>query len=546
MFDTQGSESHDEFVEIFNLSETESVSLTGWRLSDGSGVDGIVAHEDGLILAPRQFAVILDPSYFDNSGNYDHLILESSLILTIDNLTFGSRGFSNSAAETISLIDENGVIVSQYTYTLGNEMGFSDEKMDLQGANTPLNWSDSMVLLGTPGAPNSVSPLVHDLAILPTDLKIVPQMVKAGDAVTVSASLRNVGLETVGDFELIIFEDMNEDSLVNAGEALSQPFGYVDRLEPGDSTVFTLIYENVRSGRHLIGAKIEFTLDENLENNFAAKEVLVGFGPGSIIVNEIMYSPTDGQAEWIELFNRSTTSVDLAQWMLSDVNTSNRAFLPGRFFLGAGEFFVMAQDSSLLPLFDLSTNSFSIMQNWPALNNDFDSVILYDLTDLIVDRVDYSQNWGGERGISLERINPDLASNDSSNWSSSVAFEGGTPGQPNSIFTEVLPSSAALTIKPNPFSPDGDGQDDFTAISYQIPLTTAVVNLKIYDMRGRLIRFLANVQPTGSQSTVIWDGKNDEDRPARMGIYIVFLQALNAQAGVLKTAKKTVVLAGKL
>jgi hypothetical protein len=65
-------------------------------------------------------------------------------------------------------------------------------------------------------------------------------------------------------------------------------------------------------------------------------------------------------------------------------------------------------------------------------------------------------------------------------------------------------------------------------------------------MRGRLIRFLANNQPTGSQNTVIWDGNNDENRPARMGIYIVFLQALNAQAGVQKTAKKTVVLAGKL
>jgi hypothetical protein len=454
MFDAQGSESHDEFVEIFNLSETESVDLTGWQISDGEGADGIVDYQDGLILAPGQFALILDASYFDNSGNYDHLIPASGLILTIDNLTFGSRGFSNSTAETISLIDENGEVVSQYTYSLGNEMGFSDEKIDLQGPNTVTNWSNSTVLLGTPGAINSVSPLARDLAILPEDLTLTPQIAKAGGAVTVSAIVRNAGIETVGDFEVIIFEDLNGDSLVGAGEALAEPFAFADMLESSDSTVFTLVYENVRSGRHLIAARIEFALDRNLDNNFASSELRVEFDHRSVVINEIMYSPSEGEAEWIELLNRSTTSVDLTQWMTSDVNTGNRAILPGSLVLEPKDFAVFAQDSSFLTLFDAPSNFFIIPTNWPVLNNDFDSVVLYDLTGLVVDQVDYSENWGGERGISLERINPGLASNDGSNWSSSTAFLGATPGQPNSIFTEVLPPAATLNIEPNPFSPD--------------------------------------------------------------------------------------------
>ena len=50
MFDALGNESHDEFLEIVNLSDVDPVDLTGWQLSDGSGVDEIVAHEAGLIL----------------------------------------------------------------------------------------------------------------------------------------------------------------------------------------------------------------------------------------------------------------------------------------------------------------------------------------------------------------------------------------------------------------------------------------------------------------------------------------------------------------
>ena len=85
MFDAVGSDAHDEFVEIVNLSETVTVDLTGWQISDGVGFDQIVPLEADLTLEPGQFAVILDASYIENSDTYDNLIPESSLIVTIDN-----------------------------------------------------------------------------------------------------------------------------------------------------------------------------------------------------------------------------------------------------------------------------------------------------------------------------------------------------------------------------------------------------------------------------------------------------------------------------
>jgi len=544
MFDALGSDSHDEFVEIVNLSESVSVELTGWQISDGEGTDTIIEFHKGTILQPGQFALILDPSYFDNSDTYDDLIPEECLVLMIDNTTFGSRGFSNSTAETISLINSDGGIVSQYTYSLGNDQGFSDEKIDLEGSNSLDNWANSKSSFGTPGAPNSVSLLNFDLAVLPDDINFSPKPVQAGQTVIITSTVRNVGKNAVGQFKLTFFEDFNGDSLASIGEELPPAFEFSETLLPKDSTSFSLQYSNVIPGEHLIFAKIKFDSDEDPINNIAAKQLFVGFPERTAVVNEIMYSPLSNQPEWIELLNLSSLTISLGKWSVSDSDTSMRVNFGDNFNLAPNGFFVLAKDSSILDFFNPPIGSVS--KKLPLFNNDFDSVVLYDPSDITVDRVNYNNDWGGDTGVSLERINPNLASNDSCNWSSSVTISGGTPGEQNSIFTQTLPADADLSISPNPFSPDNDGKEDFTIISYEVPVTTASVNIKIYDLRGRLVRFLANNQPSGSTNSIVWDGHDDNGRLSRIGIYVVFLQVLNAEAGLLRTQKKTVVLAANL
>ncbi|MFQ5675803.1 MAG: hypothetical protein ACE5G1_07910, partial [bacterium] len=242
----------------------------------------------------------------------------------------------------------------------------------------------------------------------------------------------------------------------------------------------------------------------------------------------------------------SDVAIDLSQWAFSDSDTSRKSLFNANSLLPPHGFFVVSEDSSILARFNLPRQSFSILKSFPSLNNDFDSVVLYDLAGTVIDRVDYRSDWGGDLGVSLEKINPGLASSDKTNWSSSVAPAGGTPGETNSIFTQTLPSAADIKIEPNPFSPNNDGIDDFTIVRYELPLTTATINVKIFDLRGRLIRFLANNRAPGATGSIVWDGNDDYGQRARMGIYIVFLQAINAGAGVLKTEKKTVVLAGSL
>jgi len=132
------------------------------------------------------------------------------------------------------------------------------------------------------------------------------------------------------------------------------------------------------------------------------------------------------------------------------------------------------------------------VKGFPALNNDADMVVVTNASGQPVDSLFYSHRWGGDKGISLERINPYLSSSDLTNWSSRVLLRGSTPGEENSIYAPLLPAKGSLSIHPNPFSPDGDGRDDRAIISYRLPVETALVTLRVYDLQGRKVATLAN------------------------------------------------------
>ena len=178
-------------------------------------------------------------------------------------------------------------------------------------------------------------------------------------------------------------------------------------------------------------------------------------------------------------------------------------------------------------------------------------ILLKDARGFVIDSVYYNSNWNNKniavtKGKSLEKINPGLDGNDPLNWSTSVNSLGGTPGNQNSIFAENLNQSANLSANPNPFSPDNDGFEDFALINYNLSQATAQVRIKIFDSKGRLVRTLLNNQASSSNGSVTFDGLDDAGYPLRMGIYIIFLESINDNSGVVETIKSTIVIARKL
>ena len=299
------------------------------------------------------------------------------------------------------------------------------------------------------------------------------------------------------------------------------------------------------TGLRTLGVWIEFFRNESSENNLLLTTIPAGFSSSDLIINEIMYDPLAGRPEWVELYNRSTSDIDLNGWTITDSHTSNIVPIAEQMTVVPSSGYVVVAEE---PLSNVIPDEavVIIIHNLPALNNDSDSVVLFDPSDSSIDRVDYIDEWGGGDGLSLERINPSLPSGDASNWSGCVSAEGATPGRQNSIYTSRLPSEAVLSASPNPFSPDQDGLDDVTIISYRLPMKTSRANLRIYDIHGRRIRTLMGASPSGSQGSIIWDGRDDQGGMARIGIYVIYIEGLSGKDGIVASAKSTVVLAGRL
>ena len=221
---------------------------------------------------------------------------------------------------------------------------------------------------------------------------------------------------------------------------------------------------------------------------------------------------------------------------------------PDPLYIEPAGFVILAKDSTVMDFNPPAETPIYIAgSNWPTLNNTGDSLMIYDASLTPIDSVYYQGDWSHSgNGVSLERINPSHSSNNPLNWADCVDPAQATPGRVNSVLFQPSEGEQILTCGPNPFSPDGDGRDDVLFIRYSLPVTTASVKLKIFDVRGRLVKWLLNNQPAAGHGEEIWDGTHGDGVTARIGMYIIYLEAINAQNGVIETAKRTVVLAGKL
>jgi len=271
----------------------------------------------------------------------------------------------------------------------------------------------------------------------------------------------------------------------------------------------------------------------------------VGNPIGDLVLNELMYHPLTGEPEWIEVKNRSPYEVPLENWTIEDGDSLD----PRPFSLTSVPsqgFFLLVSDSAHFRALHPEVACPFLMSEGglPSLNDTGDRITLRNSDGVVIDRVEYQAGWGGRRGVSLERINPNLASQNPSNWSSCVSYQGATPGRENSIYVELPPAKGSLSCAPKVFSPDGDGFGDRVAVSYQLPFTKARVRLQVYDRAGRLVKALLDQEESAARSTVFWDGKDEDGRVLPIGVYIVYLEAV--QGRDLITAKKSCVLAKKL
>jgi hypothetical protein len=269
-----------------------------------------------------------------------------------------------------------------------------------------------------------------------------------------------------------------------------------------------------------------------------------------------MFDPAFSEAtdEFIEIYNLSSQdSIDLNGWKISDGSGNDRIVSAGYgLILLPNQYGILLDadymDSSqtydrLIPIYSLKITLDGSTFGYRGLSNSMnETVVLYNEDDEIMDQYTYST--GNVPGYSDEKIVSEI-SGLSGNWADACYFHG-TPGYQNSVYMNPNQSQPKVTIFPNPFSPDGDGFEDETEITYTLPFVLSHLNIRIFDMRGRCIRILKGAERSGSQGKVIWDGLLDNGKSASIGIYVIYLEALNSQEGDLITLKTSLVVAGRL
>ncbi len=538
-----------EWIELTNTT-ARPIDLQAWKISNRNSQTRYLLSSSALDVLPGRFVVITKDSALLKSVHPD-----SGLdVLQVSSLpTF----LFNNTGDAVVLFDSRGAVMDSVHYVpqWGGLNGSSLERIEAAaGSDDSTNWGSSVdSLMSTPGRANSLTPFDYDLRVL------CVFAVNASNPGTLQlvARVQNAGKNTADDFTVAFYEDANNDSLVQDSE-LIQSVHQTIPLQPKESTDVQFSWTTSSFGMRFLIARIDYPQDMRPFDNKKIGTIRISYPSHSLIINEIMYAPTVGDAEYVELFNPTSSSVNLRDWRLSDQadtgTSATHRVSSGPLTIAPGSYFVVAGDSAIFQRFPhLKDTSFHVIikRSVLSLNNDGDDIILFDLTRLAIDSVHYFSSWQNRAiddpaGRSLERINPNLSSNDDRNWSTSADPLGGTPGRRNSLYAVSFPTDALLSFAPNPFSPDGNGFEDVTIISYKVPSAAGLIRMRIYDSVGRLVRTLADGEPTGSSGELVWNGMSDRGERVRMGIYIVLLDGLDGISSDVFSIKAVVVVASRL
>lgn len=211
----------------------------------------------------------------------------------------------------------------------------------------------------------------------------------------------------------------------------------------------------------------------------------------NVVITELLYAPSPASNEFIELYNRSENPINLGQLAFAD---ENRSFIPvasSDTMLAPDAHVVLARDSAAFATAFPSVDRI-VPTGWDALNNGGDTVILrHQPSSTVLDSVSYTPSWGGSDGRSLERIDPAAPSTAATNFATSTADAGATPGRRNSRYnpdeTAPTPSFAEQThstrvtvtlsepVQPSSVTPGAFALESTTVRSATLSRDTVVV-----------------------------------------------------------------------
>ncbi len=518
-----------EFIELYNASD-KIFELSGWTIGGATTNPNI----NQLVFSPGDYLII------SSQGN------ESSFSAYGITMGLTSLPTLGNSGDEIYLEDPNGQVIDQVFYKKSwynnsekEDGGYSLEQINpLKPCTGENNFiSSSASIGGTPGTQNSAynlspdqnGPSVKDVFVISEDSLFIEF-----DESVASGSL---------DSAEFVFSNSNMALNTNlySPEDLSIGLKLLNPLDSGQ--LFKL---SIKYLADCIGNLIE----ESNQIELALPEIA---GRNDIVINEILFNPKSGGDDYVELYNRSEKIISLENWKLAKFNdsiTNPKPVADKAILLFPNQYIVFTTDANFVinnyP-FAIAERIFEI-ESMPGYSNEEGSVYILDQNDNVIDYVNYTDDMHfallqDADGVSLERLDPNRASNDAGNFHSAAENQGfGTPGYINSQYFAETKFSGEVTVDPELFSPDNDGFQDIVNINYEFDAPGFVANVTVYDELGRVIKTLVKNELLGAKGTFTWNGITDEGTKARIGIYLIFFEAFN-QSGDKEILKNPCVVA---
>ena len=527
-----------EYLELYNRSE-KIINLENFILADNTSE--LVLPDQ--LLFPEQHLILYKTGTGDFSAFGDTLPISNFF------------GLGNSFDDLV-LYDPNGEVVhavfyqkSWYQNNGKAEGGFS---LELINPRVPCSFRDNWIvsastLGGTPGQENSVL----DKTATSDDLDLFRVFPLFGGNRVELIFNKSLDLATAADINNYEIDGIP----ITAAEASPVLFNQViltlgTFLET--KTVYTLRVKNTFTD--CVGA----SAPSELVTQFGLPEA---YGAGDIIINEVLFNPQVGGVDFVELYNRSEKIVDISNLLLAnrDDNSEINQVAPvfSNYLLLPDQYVVLTTNPVDIQSRYTVENpkAFVTLSNLPSFPDTTENVIIYfnqDNESVFVDEFKYSAEFhnpllADKNGVSLERIFPNSETQDPSNWHSAAEKVGfATPTYRNSQDGEDLSLGEDLVSIPyTTFSPDSDGFRDFLSIQYQTPESGFLANVRIFDVKGRLVKTLTQNELLGTQGILQWDGTTAEGSKARVGIYLLWIELFHPD-GTVVYFKENCVLAGQL
>lgn len=519
-----------EYIELYNMADF-SINLKGWTFV-------------------KEDKVYPFPTYQMGAGEY--LIVTTGGALDtfpdmIKKIALTSFPSLSNSGMSLQLVSSKGTLIDFIDYenswhedAFKGAGGFSLERIDAYNPSQTNNWTSSCsVNGGTPGVENCVADDNPDSV----DPYVVNAYAKDNNWIMLDLS------EPIFKSELLLVDyysfsgNQTVTSTVPLGDLAVTQQVLLELSEPmDDETVYTLEVSGIQD--------LSANVMETSTHDVAICRLPVAT---EIAINEIMYAPFTGEAEYVELYNNTDIPFDLSQLKITKQETDGtwasgkllsdtpKLLLPRAYLALSGDAEILSDQ------YTIDDDAIILVSSMLSLGNESDNIGLLLSNATVIDALNYSDEWhspllNDTKGVALERLSTIVSTNVSTNWfSASSLFDYGTPGAENSQKRNELSIAEEIKVSPEVFTPNGDGDNDFTTIHIDDKYEGSTIRVQIFNHRGVVVKELINNALITAYSDVLWDGTDNDGARCPMGSYIVWVEIVTPQGEVVNQKMECVV-----